>query len=244
MLPPRGGAGGQRPDEGGHPPLHAPRSSPDEAFREGEAPSETVRWACAVRTPSRWAASAVETPSRLSRPPRNTVSPSGPSAPQTTLSATAETAACGVPLAVALGNEGLPGGCCDRGCGQLETPWPISKCHRKPLEENVLWHLMWVRKQRVAAGRLPLPGSSVPGGRGSVRAGPLGVRCSKTAPMGRSVVCIVMSRVFEPWQGDGVESRSPRLSDPCTRFSRDACTSERLTRKFALPHTRPTSTTT
>ena len=69
MLPPRGGAGGQRPDEAAHPPLHAPRSSPDEAFREGEAPSEPVRWACAVRTPSRWAASAVETPSRLSRPP-------------------------------------------------------------------------------------------------------------------------------------------------------------------------------
>ena len=114
VLPPRGAAGGQRPDEGGHPPLHAPRSSPDEAFREGEAPSEPVRWACAVRTPRRWAASAVETPRRLSRPPRNTASPSGPSAPQTTLNATAETAACGVPLTVAFGNEGLPGGCCDR----------------------------------------------------------------------------------------------------------------------------------
>ena len=83
-------------------------------------------------------------------PPRNTASPSGPSAPQTTLSATAETAACGVPRTVAFGNEGLPGGCCDRGCGQRDTPWPIFKCHLKPLKQNVLWHLMWVHKQRVA----------------------------------------------------------------------------------------------
>jgi hypothetical protein len=145
----RGGAGGQRPDEGDHPPLHPPRSVLVRLFREGEAPSEPVRWACAVRTSSRWAASAVETPSRLSRPPRNTASPSSPSAPQTTLSATAQTAACAVPRTVAFGNEGLQCGCCDRGCGQLETHWPIFQCHRKPLEENVLWHLMWVHKQRV-----------------------------------------------------------------------------------------------
>ena len=74
-----------------------------------------------------------ETPSRLSRPPRNTASPSGPSAPQTTLSATAETAAFGVPLTVAFGNEGLPGGCCDRGCGQRETHRPVFQRHCKPL---------------------------------------------------------------------------------------------------------------
>jgi hypothetical protein len=94
--------------------------------------------------------SAVETPSRLSRPPRNTASPSGPSVPQTMLIATAETAACGVPRTVAFGNEGPQGGCCDRGCGQRETPWPILQWHRKPLGESVLWHLMWAHTQRVA----------------------------------------------------------------------------------------------
>jgi hypothetical protein len=47
------------------------------------------------------------------RPPGNTASPSGPSAPQTTLGVKAQTGACGVPLTVACGNEWLQGGCCD-----------------------------------------------------------------------------------------------------------------------------------
>jgi hypothetical protein len=112
-------------------------------------------------------------------PPRNTASPSGPSARQTTLSATAETAACGVPRTVSFGNEGLQGSCCDRVWGQRETPWPIFQWHRNPFGQSLLWQLMWVHKQK---GWPPVSRTSPP--TTSLSCPPLGVRGFRRLPLG------------------------------------------------------------
>ena len=39
---------------------------------------------------------------------------------------------------------------CDGVCDRLSTSWPVFEVDRKQLWKMVLWHLGWVREQRVA----------------------------------------------------------------------------------------------
>ena len=63
-----------------------------------------------------------------------------------------------------------------------------------------------------------LPGCTVPGGRGAVRAGPLGVRCSNAATMGRQC-----RRTAKPAQSPPQEHRPPERSVSSTNHAQRDC---------------------